>query len=269
MSTAVSASLGDREFRKICQIVREHARIELGESKRQLCQTRLIRRLRALELGSFAQYVALLDDPDELTEMINAITTNVTAFFRENHHFEALAHDILPALAKQKRVRIWSAGCSSGEEPWSVAMVLCEALHDHPDAKILATDIDTNILAKAKAGVYSDEAIAPVSTARRAKFMARGTGPNAGLWRAGDELRARVTFKQLNLFDPWPMTGPFDVILCRNVIIYFDNPNKSKLLERYRDLLAPGGHLLLGHSESITSGVAGFGPVGRTMYVKT
>jgi chemotaxis protein methyltransferase CheR len=266
-------TLGPREFRRICELVRERAGIELGEAKRQLCQTRLIRRLRALGLPSFAAYVALLDDPasDEHAELINAITTNVTAFFREVHHFELLAK-VLPVLAaRQRRIRIWSAGCSSGEEPWSVAMTAREAVGDRIDRgaldlKILATDIDTNVLAHAAAGVYLDDNVEPIAVARRKRFFARGAGPNAGKWRVGDELRGLVTVKQLNLFGDWPMRGPFDVILCRNVIIYFDVDNKAALLRRYHELIGPDGLLLLGHSESITAGVRGFQTCGRTAY---
>jgi chemotaxis protein methyltransferase CheR len=267
-----SRPLGDREFRRICALVRERAGIELGETKRPLCQTRLIRRLRALNLTSYTDYVALLDDPNspEHDELVNALTTNVTAFFRELHHFEMLANEVLPALkARGRRVRLWSAGCSSGEEPWSLAMVVREVFGDGMDVKILATDIDTQVLAHARAGIYTDEQVAPVAGTRRQRFLARGAGANRGLWRVADELRGLVTFNQLNLFDPWPMRGPFDVISCRNVIIYFDVPNKTKLVRAYHDKLHPGGHLLLGHSESLPTGISGFTNVGRTTYRKT
>jgi chemotaxis protein methyltransferase CheR len=265
--------LGDREFHRICGLVRERAGIELGEAKRMLCQTRLIRRLRALGLTDYAAYVALLDDPDsgEQVELINALTTNVTAFFREQHHFELLA-ELLPPLAERGgRIRLWSAGCSTGEESWSFAMVVDEVLGDRRglDVKILATDIDTEVLAKARAGVYSDEHVAPVAELRRKRYLARGTGRNAGLWRITDKLRGLVTFNRLNLFDPWPMRGSFDVIACRNVIIYFDVPNKLLLLRGFHDRLAAGGRLLLGHSESMPTGVDGFVSCGRTAYRKT
>jgi len=264
--------LGDREFRRICALVRERAGIELGESKRPLCQTRLIRRLRALKLASYVDYVALLDDPasPEHDELINALTTNVTAFFRELHHFEMLAGEVLPALNQRgRRIRLWSAGCSSGEEPWSLAMVVREIFDATMDVKILATDIDTQVLAHARAGIYTDEQVAPVAGKRRQRFLARGAGANRGLWRVADELRGLVTFNQLNLFDPWPMRGPFDVISCRNVIIYFDVPNKTNLVRGYHEKLHPGGHLLLGHSESLPTGISGFTNVGRTTYRKT
>jgi chemotaxis protein methyltransferase CheR len=278
MVTASSSSsidtrpLGDREFRRICALVREHAGIELGDNKRPMCQTRLIRRLRALNLTSYTDYVALLDDPDspEHGELINALTTNVTSFFREQHHFDTLASLVLPPLVERgRRVRLWSAGCSTGEEPWSLAMIVREVFGDGMDVKILATDIDTQVLAHARAGVYTDEQVAPVAAKRRQRFLARGAGENRGLWRVADELRGLVTFNQLNLFDPWPMRGRFDVISCRNVIIYFDVPNKTKLVRGYHDKLEPGGYLLLGHSESLPTGISGFTNVGRTTYLKT
>lgn len=269
VAAAEPGALGEREFRWIRQLVRTRTGIELPDSKRTLCQTRLIRRLRALRLSSFAEYVKLLenDAAAEHGELINAITTNVTAFFREPHHFE-LVRDILRKHAG-KRIRLWSAGCSSGEEAWSLAITAREALGDGADIKILATDIDTEVLARAEAGVYEDANVEPISRALLQRHFARGTGTNAGRWRVRDELRPMVAFKQLNLFGAWPMRGPFDLIACRNVIIYFDTENKAKLLRRYHELIAPGGHLLLGHSESITAGVSGFTLAGRTAYVRT
>jgi chemotaxis protein methyltransferase CheR len=259
----VLGGLGDRDYLRICRLVRARSGIELGPAKRQLCQTRLLRRLRALGLASFAAYLALLDDDDspEHGELINAITTNVTSFYREPHHFELLG--TLLRAASQPRIRVWSAGCSTGEEPWSMAITVREVLGDCAglDVKILATDIDTHVLERASAGVYTDEQLAPISRALRLKYFGRSG-------RASDELRALVTFKQLNLFEPWPMRGPFDVIACRNVIIYFDTDSKAKLVQRYHELLAPGGHLLLGHSESLAIGGSGFELVGRTAYRK-
>lgn len=264
--------LGEREFQRIRALIRDRAGIELGDAKRVLCQTRLSRRLRALGLTDYRAYLAVLDDPDaqEHVELVNALTTNVTSFFRELHHFELLASQVLPPLiAHGHRVRLWSAGCSSGEEAWSLAMVVHDVLGDRgADVKILATDIDTDVLARARAGVYTDDQIAPVTVARRKRYLARGTGANRGLWRVRDALRGLVRFNRLNLFDPWPMRGAFDVVACRNVIIYFDVPNKQRLLRRFRDQLHPGGYLLLGHSESMPVGVDGFTACGRTAYRK-
>lgn len=272
VASASMQALGDREFHKIRALIRQQTGIELADSKRMLCQTRLARRLRALDLSSYAEYVKLLEDAasPEHVELVNAITTNVTAFFREPHHFELLG-SILPALAAKRRIRIWSAGCSSGEEPWSIAITIREALGaaSGVDVKVLATDIDTAILGRAAAGVYEDANVEPVRRAALQRYFARGTGANAGRWRVGDELRSLVTFKPLNLFAPWPMSGPFDVIMCRNVIIYFDTENKVKLLQRYHGMLASGGHMFLGHSESMTPGVSGFSLVGRTAYTRS
>jgi len=260
--------LSPRDFRTICDLLRARAGIELGESKRPLAQTRLARRLRALKLDTFPQYMKLLEDPrsSEHTEMVNALTTNVTAFFREAHHFELLGRTLQQAAARSRRLRIWSAGCSTGEEPWSMAMVIRETLGAAAgiDIKVLATDIDTNVLKHAREGVYIDDHVEPVSAARRKRFFTPAAEP--GSWRIADELRDLVTFKQLNLFEPWPMRGPFDVIFCRNVIIYFDVPNKVRLLRGYQSYLTPGGVLCLGHSESISSGVDGFSLIGRTAY---
>jgi chemotaxis protein methyltransferase CheR len=272
-SSAGLRPLGDREFRRIGALLRERTGIELGDSKRPMCQTRLLRRLRVLGLSDYAEYVALLDDPNstEHVELVNALTTNVTAFFREQHHFDMLARDVLPRLAgPHNRIRIWSAGCSTGEEPWSLAMIVRETLGAcvGMDVKILATDIDTQVLAHARAGVYGEDQVAPISPARRKRFFARGSGANEGLWRVADELRSLVTFNQLNLFSDWPMRGKFDVISCRNVIIYFDVPNKTKLVRGFQDKLLPGGHLLLGHSESMPTGITGFTACGRTTYRK-
>jgi chemotaxis protein methyltransferase CheR len=268
----VTAELAAGEFREISRLVREHTGIELGDSKRMLCQTRLGRRLRALGLDSYRAYLDLLADSasPEHGELVNAISTNVTAFFREAHHFELVGTLVRELASRQRRIRVWSAGCSSGEEPWSLAITIRDALGacSGLDVRVLATDIDTDILARAAAGVYTDTAVAPVPRAQLKRYFARGTGPNAGRWRVADDLRSLVSFKQLNLFDRWPMQGPFDVILCRNVIIYFSADNKAKLIRRYHGLLGSGGHLLLGHSESIAHGFGGFGLVGRSAYRK-
>jgi chemotaxis protein methyltransferase CheR len=273
-SALVGAVLTEREFRRVRDLVREHTGIQLGDNKRQLCQTRLVRRLRALGLRSFRDYLAVLEDPDaaEHGELVNAITTNVTSFFREPHHFELLARQVLPRFIGGGRLRVWSAGCSSGEEPWCLAMVLHEVLPEaaRKDARILATDIDTDVLARAEAGVYADDRVEPVSVVRRQRYLAKGTGANAGNWRIKDELRSSVVFRRLNLMDQaWPMKGPFDVIFCRNVIIYFDADDKQRLLRRYQSLLAPGGYLFLGHSESLVQGVTGLAPCDQTVYRKT
>jgi chemotaxis protein methyltransferase CheR len=270
---AATPVLAPEVFGRLRRIVREHTGIDLGEHKRLLCQTRLARRLRALGLSRFEDYLRELDRPGsgEHAELVNAITTNVTAFFREPHHFELLASRVLPGLAAdpaRTRLRLWSAGCSSGEEPWSMAMVLDEArLPARWDVKILATDIDTDVLARARDGVYTADRLAHVGESRRQRYFSRGGG-RSGAWQIAEPLRERVAFRALNLFAAWPMRRPFDVIFCRNVIIYFDEASKQQLVRRFVDALSPGGYLCLGHSESLLHGVDGLQPCGQTSYRK-
>lgn len=272
------ADLRDAEFEFLRGFVRQHCGIALNEHKRQLVQGRLSRRLRALQLPDFAAYCELLrHDPErELGELASAISTNVTSFFREAHHYEMLERELLPAWLEQKRragdrLRIWSAGCSSGEEPYALAMVLAEALEDSGhklDAKILATDLSPQALDTARKGVYPMERLAGISDARRVRWMLRGEGAYAGLACVHPRLRELVSFAPLNLLHAWPMSGPFDAIFCRNVVIYFDQPTKQQLFERYAQMLPVGGYLFLGHSESLHGVSERFTPAGRTVYRK-
>ncbi len=266
----------DRHFQTLRWCVREHTGITLTDQKRELCYGRLARRLRSLRLSSFDAYCDLIVQGDraELTHFINAVTTNLTAFFREPHHFEYLGQTVLPELyrtARERRLlRIWSAGCSSGEEPYSIAMVVCESLPavERWDVRILATDIDSDVLGKAEAGVYQAERVAGISGMRLRRWFARGTGTNAGLVKITDRVRDLVTFRRLNLLQHWPMTSPFDVIFCRNVVIYFDKPTQMALFDRMGDMLAARGHLIIGHSESLFRISDRFECVARTTYRK-
>ena len=266
--------LRDSEFDFIRHVVSENAGIVLGPNKRQLVQGRLARRLRELGLPSYEAYCSYLRDagPEELVGLINAITTNVTSFFRENHHFEGLASFMLPEAmqrnAASRRLRIWSAGCSTGEEPHCLAMVAAETLPATPrwDLKILATDIDSDVIAAAASGVYPLERMSTVSPERLKRFFQKGLGENHGAAVARQELKSLITFRTLNLLQSWPMKGPFDVIFCRNVMIYFDQPTRERLVSRFAELLAPGGYLCIGHSESIHAGTAPFKLVGKTIY---
>jgi chemotaxis protein methyltransferase CheR len=270
-------SLGDVEFRFLREFVLEHCGIALGEQKRQLVQGRLLRRLRALRLRDFESYCQILrNDPDsELGELASAISTNVTSFFREMHHYDFLIQTQLPLWLQQKRnggrLRIWSAGCSTGEEPYALAMVLAEALEAHGasiDAKILATDLSPQALEAARKGVYSIDKLAGVSPERQRRWFLRGEGAYEGLACVHPRLRELVTIQPLNLLHEWPMQGPFDAIFCRNVVIYFDKPTKQRLFARYAGLLPPGGYLFLGHSESMYGLSDDFDLVGRTIYRK-
>ncbi len=272
MPESAEAELTEADFGAIVTMVRETAGISLGASKRDLVFGRLNRRLRALGLRSFADYCALLDSPEgaaERGEMINAITTNLTSFFREPHHFAFLANDILPALlaaSENRRLRIWSAACSSGEEPYSIAMVLNRALANKRgwDARILATDIDTNMIATAEAGCYDAERAAAIPT-EFSRLVARQPDGRVAM---SDALKDRIAFRPLNLLDPWPMRGQFDVIFCRNVVIYFEKPVQRTLFERFADILTPDGYLFIGHSETLFRVTDRFESLGRTIYRK-
>ncbi|TAL74996.1 MAG: chemotaxis protein CheR [Rhodanobacter sp.] len=271
--------LGDHEFAYLRDFVYQNLGIALSDQKRQLVQGRLARRLRQLHLPDYAAYCALLraDADSELGELASVISTNVTSFFREPHHYELLEKELLPQWLDCKRrdgdrLRIWSAGCSSGEEPYAIAMVLAEALETagakHLDAKILATDLSPQVLETARNGVYAADRLGGISAERRHRWLLRGSGANEGYVRVHPRLRELVTVQPLNLLHDWPMKGLFDAIFCRNVVIYFDTPTKKRLFSRYAALLPAGGYLFLGHSESMHGINDDFELVGRTAYRK-
>ena len=266
-------ALGDAEFDFIRHVINENAGIVLGPNKRQLVQGRLARRLRELGLPSYEAYCDHVREagPEELVGLINALTTNVTAFFRENHHFEALTSYMLPEAmdrnASARRLRIWSAGCSTGEEPYCLAMVAAEVLGTARwDLKILATDIDSEVIATAQAGIYSLDRVESVPEVRRKRWFRRGSGAYEGSACVRSEISQLISFRTLNLLHEWPMRGPFDVIFCRNVMIYFDQPTRERLVRRFAQMLAPNGYLCIGHSESIHTGTAPVHLVGKTIY---
>jgi chemotaxis protein methyltransferase CheR len=237
-------------------MLRGEAGIEMPASKEPLVYSRLAKRIRALGLSNFKQYIALVEDPssDERGHMLSALTTNVTRFWREPHHFEDLRRKVLPPLAERARaggrVRIWSAGCSTGMEPYSIAMCVLEAMPDAPsrDVKILATDINTRVLAEGRAGRYPREALSDAPEALRSRWFEDAGG---GKLQASAPLRNLIAYRELNLMGEWPMKGPFDVIFCRNVAIYFDEPTQCTIWERMERLLPTGGRLSIGHSERI------------------
>jgi chemotaxis protein methyltransferase CheR len=272
---AADAELTAAQFRAISTIAREVAGIQLRAGKEGLVRSRLARRLRTLAVPSYDAYLErVAGDPRELAEMVDLLTTNKTSFFRERAHFDFLRDALLPHWRAHpaEPVRLWSAGCSSGEEAYTLAMVLREALHDieRRDVRILATDLSHRVLAQAREGVYGDAAVADVPPALLHRHFTRVAAPSgaqgAGAWSAGPGLRQLVTFAPLNLMGAWPMRGPFHAILCRNVMIYFDKPTQQRLVERYHALLAPGGHLFVGHSESLSALTHAFAYVQPALY---
>jgi chemotaxis protein methyltransferase CheR len=277
MSVANVMAMTDREFEDFRALVYTHTGIAMGPAKRQLLQSRLARRLRALGLETYAAYHRWLTREDsereELTCFINAVTTNKTEFFREPHHFAWLRRTWEPGvrdrLARGGRVRIWSAGCSTGEEPFTIALVVRDALGALPgvDLKVLASDIDTDVLAHAAAGVYTMEQVVPVPEALLRRQFQKGIGRHAGLVRVRAETRDLVAFRRLNLLDPvWPMRAPFDVIFCRNVLIYFDAATQRRVVTRLAASLADGGYLVLGHAENLHGFGDGLRHVANTIY---
>ncbi|ARO14846.1 chemotaxis protein methyltransferase CheR [Ketogulonicigenium robustum] len=260
------------QFGKLSQIVHSDTGIVLSEAKRGLLVARLSKRLRALNMADFGAYCTLLDSDrgkEERRHLLSAITTNVTAFFREGHHFDALARDVLPQLiARAKaggRVRLWSAACSSGEEAYSMAMTVLDAFPDaaQHDVLILATDIDPEVVARAESGVYPTDTIAAIGGQRLRKYFDQ----QGDSFTAKPALKAIMRFGELNLHQPWPFSGTFDVIFCRNVVIYFDTDMRRSLWQRFATVLSSDGALFIGHSERVDGPAAQqFRITGATQY---
>jgi chemotaxis protein methyltransferase CheR len=264
------------DFRQIAEAVHADAGIHITESKHSLVYSRLAKRLRALQLESFREYCELLrsnDGADERQKMIAALTTNVTKFYREPHHFDHLKNRVLPPLIQSARrggrVRIWSAGCSNGQEPYSIALVILSLMPDAAkyDVKVLATDIDPNMIADSRAGIYSEDAVSAVPRDQLLRWFTPSVERGVKSWAVGDELREIATFRELNLMNAWPMKGRFDAIFCRNVVIYFKDETKTRIWSRFVPLLNPGGCLYVGHSERLSEPVASqFMSEGTTTY---
>jgi chemotaxis protein methyltransferase CheR len=258
----------DADFQMLAQFAHEKAGISLSESKRNLVYGRLSRRLRSLGHSSFREYRAhLLSDSSEVQRFINAISTNLTKFFRESHHFKHFEKTIAVPLvqASSRRLRVWSAGCSTGEEPYTIAAVIARQVSGgHDDIRILATDVDTDVLATASRGEYPASSLEEVPGAFRQMFMSKSDEADKVL--VADEIRDIVRFRHLNLIEAWPFKGMFDAIFCRNVMIYFDTPTKTRLLERFAERLKPGGWLYIGHSESLTRAHPLLELEGKTIY---
>jgi chemotaxis protein methyltransferase CheR len=249
------------DFRHIAEILHSHAGIALNEGKAALVYSRLAKRLRTLGLRSFRDYCALVqgvDGVDERQMMTAALTTNVTRFFREPHHFEHLRDQVMPGLAERarrgERVRLWSAACSNGQEPYSMAMTVLAVLPEAAelDVRILATDIDPNMVAEGIAGVYSTEHLDAAPPMLRNRFFEKAPSQGRDMLSANSTLRELVSFRELNLIGDWPMRGKFDVIFCRNVVIYFDDATQERVWKRFTPLMNPGATLYIGHSERVS-----------------
>ena len=258
----------DEDFARIRKLIYDHAGISLSDSKRQLAYSRVGRRLRAHGLTRFADYLTLLETAgaDEWEAFTNALTTNLTSFFREEHHFPILADHARKAGGRP--LVLWCAACSTGEEPYSMAITMVEAFNTlQPPARILATDVDTNVIATAERGVYPMDRFERMAPERLRRFFQKGTGPNAGHARVRRDLRDLVTFRQVNLLhDNWPVRGPLDAIFCRNVMIYFDKATQYRILKKFAPLLREDGLLFAGHSENFIHAVDLFRLRGKTVY---
>lgn len=278
MSLAHTKNIGrefffsQQDFNAVVKMINQLAGITLSEHKTDMVYSRLARRLRALGLQNFDSYLQLVrEDQAEKEKFVNALTTNLTHFFREKHHFDYLQQKYLPEIfaKKQYRIRFWSAGCSTGEEPYTLSMVW-HSLINKPaniDFKILATDLDTNVLQACQNGIYTQEKLKPVEE-KYQKWFSKTEYCKANEMQINDKLKQNIYFKQLNLIANWPMKGPFDLIICRNVLIYFDKLTQQKLVERFYNLLSDTGCLMLGHSENLSIKKQLFTPLGHTIYRK-
>ncbi|CNH36926.1 chemotaxis methyltransferase CheR [Yersinia pekkanenii] len=260
--------LSDVHFQRICQLIYQRAGIVLADHKREMVYNRLVRRLRLLGINDFGQYLALLEiDPNsaEWQAFVNALTTNLTAFFREAHHFPILAEH---ARQRPGNYSVWSTAASTGEEPYSIAMTLCDVLGNRAGScQILASDIDTQVLEKATSGVYRQDELRSLSAQQMQRYFLRGTGPHQGMVRVRPELANMIQFQQLNLLAPeWALPGQFDAIFCRNVMIYFDKETQERILRRFVPLLKPGGLMFAGHSENFSQISREFYLRGQTVY---
>ena len=262
------------DFDVLRKISNDHSGILVPDDKFDMFYSRLSKRVRMHGLENFKQYCQYLkNNPEqEFTEFINAVTTNLTSFFREKHHFEYLKNTVIPEVLKRnstsKKIRVWSAGCSTGEEPYSLAMTLLENIPSGWEIKILATDLDTNVLQTAAKGVYTSDRTSDLPADTLKRWFKRGTGKNANKVKMSKDLQAIIHFKQLNLMKQWPIKHYFDFIFCRNVLIYFDRETKEHLAQRYGGLLTTGSYLFIGHSESLHQLDTGFDLIGNTIYKK-
>jgi chemotaxis protein methyltransferase CheR len=272
-------TLTERDFRNISDLVYKHCGINLHDGKKELVRARLAKRIRLGNFRSFPEYMKhVLNDRtgNEFSVLVDALSTNLTSFFREKQHFEFLKNEFLPSLLTKKsknrnfRLRAWSAGCSSGEEPYSIAITLLESVQGQGrwNIKVLATDISTSMLEVAKMGIYDEDRVAPVPTIQKNRYLLQRKIDRRKLFEVNQAIRNTVTFTYLNLMKNWPIKGPLDFIFCRNVMIYFDKTTQQRLIGRYWDVLDSGGILFTGHSESLTGIDHKFKYVQPTIYMK-
>ncbi|MBL8074388.1 MAG: protein-glutamate O-methyltransferase [Nitrospira sp.] len=262
------------EFLRFRKLIYDESGISLGDQKQTLLASRLSKRLRDLGLTTFTEYYEQVTGDttkEEFTRMLDLISTNKTDFFREPKHFDYLRERILPELEKEKRIRIWSSACSTGEEPYTIAMTLYEGVSDPQrwDFKILASDLSTRVLAKAASGLYEAERVRDMSPELVKRHFLRGRGESEGLLKIKPHLASMIQFRRLNLMDDrFPIKSPLDLIFCRNVMIYFDRPTQEQLVNKFYRYLKPGGHLFIGHSESLQWVEHPFKVMGPTIYRK-
>lgn len=259
-----------KDFEQVRKLIYDYAGISLNPSKEDMVYSRLARRLRATGLDSFSEYLSRLEQDGgsaEWQSFVNSLTTNLTAFFREEHHFPLLADHVRKQRDKHP-IMLWCSASSTGEEPYSMAMTMLDLYGSSmPPVKILATDLDTNVLAKAEAGVYPLERLEKLPEEKLKRYFLKGKGANAGFAQVRPELRNMITFRQLNLLDKtWPIRGPFDAIFCRNVMIYFDKQTQLQILQRFAPMLQPDGLLFAGHSESFHNAADIFKLRAKTVY---
>ena len=259
----------EKDFERVCHLIYEHAGISLKPSKQDMVYSRLARRLRANGINNFRDYLVLLESDNEVEweAFVNSLTTNLTSFFREPHHFPLLSEHVVKQKGRRP-LSLWCSAASTGEEPYSMAMTMVETYGSFtPPVSIVATDVDTNVLAKAEAGIYPVERVEKLAAEVVKRFFLKGTGAQSGFVRVRPELRAMITFRQLNLLsDNWQVRGPLDAIFCRNVMIYFDKETQLKILQRFTPLLHPEGLLFAGHSENFHNAAHLFRLRGKTVY---
>jgi chemotaxis protein methyltransferase CheR len=270
----VEFSLKEEEYQRFCTLIYDESGISLGAQKHALLASRLSKRLRDLGLATFTEYYEMLTEDatrEEFTRMLDLISTNKTDFFREPKHFDFLRERIIPELERAKRIRIWSSACSTGEEPYTIAMTLYDGIQSLAqwDIKILASDLSTRVLAKAASGMYDEERVRSVPPETVKQHFLRGHGDSAGLIKVKPHLMDMIQFQRMNLMDDrFPIKTPLDLIFCRNVMIYFDQATQGTLVNKFHHYLKPGGYLFIGHSESLQWVTHPFKAIAPTIYQK-